>query len=45
MGYRITEKNNEIFFKYKPKKIMKKNLKEHKKKESPFGILKKLSFN
>ena len=38
-------KNNEIFFKYKPKKIKKKNLKEYKKKENPFGILKKLSFN
>ena len=45
MNYIIIEKNNEIFFKYKPemknkKKFIKKNL-----KENPFGILKDLNLN
>ena len=46
MGYKITEKNNETFFKYYPKKKMNKNLLNKKtNKESPFKILKDLNLN
>ena len=47
MNYKITEKNNDIFFKYIPKKNKKKNFNKKKKnkKESPFGILKNLNLN
>ena len=44
MNYKVTEKNNEIFFKYNPKKIIKKQEKKITK-ESPFGILKNLDLN
>ncbi len=44
MSYKIIEKNNEVFFKYTPKKIFKKSNKKIVK-ESPFGILKNLNFN
>jgi ATP-dependent RNA helicase SUPV3L1/SUV3 len=44
MNYKILEKNNDIYFKYHPKKSFKK---ENKKilKENPFGILKNLNLN
>ncbi len=45
MHYRILEKDNEIFFKYNPKKNIRKNSNQKNKKESPFGILKNISFN
>ena len=45
MGYSVTEKNEEVFFRYKPQKFKKKSFEKHNKKESPFGILKKLNFN
>ncbi len=45
MNYKITEKENELYFKYNPKKIVKKNFIKKNIKESPFGILKNLSFN
>ena len=45
MNYKITEKNNEVYFKYLPKKSYKKNIKEKNIKESPFGILKNLQIN
>ncbi len=44
MNYKIIEKNNEVFFKYTPKK----NLKEPNRrfiKESPFGVLKNLNLS
>ena len=44
MGYKISEKENELFFKYIPKKNFKKDNKKITK-ESPFGILKNLNFN
>ena len=44
MGYSVTEKNNDVFFRYKPPKI-KKSFKKNNKKESPFGILKNLNFS
>ena len=44
MNYKIIQKNKEIFFKYAPKKSIKK---ENKKiiKENPFKVLKNLQFN
>jgi len=44
MSYKIIEKNNEVFFKYNPKKNFKKSNKKVVK-ESPFGVLKNLNFN
>ena len=45
MNYKIIEKNDEFFFKKIPKKIIKKNSDKKIKKQSPFEILKNLSFN
>ena len=45
MNYKIIEKNNDVFFKYYPKKIGKKIFNKKNDKESPFGILKGLNFN
>ncbi len=45
MNYKITEKNNDVFFKYFPKKKFKKSFVKKTKKESPFGILKNLDLN
>ena len=45
MNYKIIEKNNEVFFKYLPKKSYKKNINKKNIKESPFGILKNLQIN
>ena len=44
MGYKIIEKNEEIFFKYSPQKKFKK-INKKPTKESPFGILKDLNLN
>ena len=44
MNYKIISRENEIFFKYAPKKSFKKqNAKVLK--ENPFGVLKDLNFN
>lgn len=43
MGYKITEKENEIFFKYSPIKSLKKNLPKNTLNENPFKILKNLN--
>jgi len=45
MSYTILKKNNEIFFKYLPKKISKKIFSRKISKESPFDILKNLNLN
>ena len=45
MGYKISEKNNEIFFKYHPSKKNKKIFEKKAMKESPFEILKNLNLN
>ena len=45
MNYKITEKKDNIYFRYIPKKTIKKNLIKNKKKESPFNILKDLQLN
>ena len=44
MNYKIIERENDIFFKYTPKKYFKK---QNQKilKETPFGVLKDLNFN
>ena len=44
MNYKVIQKDKEIFFKYAPKKSIKK---ENKKiiKENPFKVLKNLQFN
>ena len=45
MGYRVIEKNDEVFFKYRPRKNNKKIYDKKISKESPFGILKNLNLN
>jgi ATP-dependent RNA helicase SUPV3L1/SUV3 len=45
MNYKVTEKNDEIFFRYFPKKKFKKMNEQKTKKENPFGVLKNLNFN
>jgi ATP-dependent RNA helicase SUPV3L1/SUV3 len=44
MSYKILEKNNEVFFKYNPKKKVKLQNKKNIK-ENPFGVLKNLNLN
>tara|TARA_B100000073_G_C23327338_1_gene409299 strand:- start:229 stop:543 length:315 start_codon:yes stop_codon:yes gene_type:complete len=44
MGYKVIKKNEDIYFKYAPKKTFKKN-DTKPKKENPFGILKNLNFS
>ena len=44
MNYNVFEKDNDVFFKYAPKKTKKKNFSKKSKKESPFGVLKNLNF-
>jgi ATP-dependent RNA helicase SUPV3L1/SUV3 len=44
MGYKIFEKDKEVYFKYLPKKTSKRSIKTILK-ESPFGVLKKLNLN
>ena len=45
MNYKIIEKNDETFFIYMPKKIIKKNFNKKTSKENPFGVLKNLNLN
>jgi ATP-dependent RNA helicase SUPV3L1/SUV3 len=45
MNYKVTEKNNEVFFKYFPEKNYKKDIKKNTFKESPFGVLKDLNLS
>jgi ATP-dependent RNA helicase SUPV3L1/SUV3 len=45
MNYKVTEKNDEVFFRYFPKKKFKKTYEQKTKKENPFGVLKNLNFN
>ena len=45
MGYKITEKETEVFFKYSPPKSSKKIFNKKVSKENPFGILKHLDLN
>ena len=43
MSYKITEKDNEVFFRYVPIKSDNKSFKKKSTKESPFGVLKNLN--
>ncbi len=43
MDYKVTEKNENLFFKYLPKKKFKKTFNKKTNKENPFGILKNLN--
>jgi ATP-dependent RNA helicase SUPV3L1/SUV3 len=45
MNYKVTEKKDEVFFRYFPKKKFKKTNEQKTKKENPFGVLKNLNFN
>ena len=45
MNYKIIEKNDELFFKYAPKRSNKKKIETKSTKESPFIVLKNLNFN
>ena len=45
MGYKITEKNNDLFFKYLPRRNNKRKVSTKVTKENPFGILKNLNLN
>jgi ATP-dependent RNA helicase SUPV3L1/SUV3 len=45
MNYKVIEKNDDMFFKYFPKKLNKKPSNKRIKKESPFEILKNLNLN
>jgi len=44
MNYKVSEKNNEVYFKYIPKKKAKPQNKKDIK-ENPFGVLKHLNLN
>ena len=43
MDYKITEKNEDIFFKYMPQKKFKKSFNKKTNSENPFGVLKDLN--
>ena len=45
MNYKVLEKNEDLFFKYIPKKKFKKSLNKKPNKENPFGILKNLNLS
>ena len=45
MNYKTFEKDNDIFFKYSPKKQIKKTFKKIDTSNSPFKILKNLNLN
>ena len=43
MNYKVTEKNENLYFKYLPKKKFKKSFNKKTNKENPFGVLKNLN--
>ena len=45
MNYKTFDRENDIFFKYAPKKQVRKNFKKIDNTNSPFKILKNLNFN
>ena len=45
MNYKIIEKNNELFFKYMPKRTNKLKIDKKTAKENPFTVLKNLNFS
>ena len=44
MGYKTFDKNNEIFFKYLPKRGKNANVPSRKNKDNPFSILSEINF-
>ena len=44
MNYRFFEKNNEIYFKYTPKKYVKSKFEKKIQKDNPFSVLNRISF-
>ncbi len=45
MNYKTYEKNDHIYFKYNPKKQIKKNIRKAQPSNSPFKVLKNLNFS
>ena len=45
MDYKVIEKNEDIFFRYLPKKKFKKDSNKKTDKENPFGVLKNLNLS
>ena len=45
MNYKTYEKDSDIYFKYAPKKIIKKNFKKIEPSNNPFKVLKNINFN
>ena len=45
MNYKITKKNEDIFFKYTPKRNIRKSFDKKLNKENPFGVLKNLNLS
>ena len=45
MNYQVSEKNDEVFFKYKPRKKIRGTFTKSTKKENPFSVLKNLNLN
>ena len=45
MNYKTLERDKNIYFKYNPKKQIKKIFKKEKTSNSPFKVLKNLNFN
>ena len=45
MGYKVKEKDSEVFFKYVINKKFKKTINKKTARENPFGILKDLNLN
>ena len=45
MNYKTIEKNNNIYFRYSPKKTFKKTFKKIDSSSNPFKVLKNLNFN
>jgi len=43
MNYKVTKKEEDIFFKYTPQKKFKKSFNKKTNKENPFGVLKNLN--
>ena len=45
MNYKITEKNEDLYFKYTPQKKFKKSFNKKANKENPFEVLKNLNLS
>ena len=43
MNYKVTKKDEDLFFKYVPQKKLKKPFNKKINKETPFGVLKNLN--